>query len=87
MQVLPTVPSPTTTHFIGLPDDICDAKQRKERQKQKERMKLATFALFAYYKMSECAILPSNKTKSIATRFYDNKLFMSFAKPNCKHSS
>lgn len=22
MQVLPTVPSPTTTHFIGLPEDI-----------------------------------------------------------------
>lgn len=22
IQVLPTVPSPTTTHFIGLPDDI-----------------------------------------------------------------
>ncbi len=31
MHVLPTVPSPTTTHFIGLPEDIfsyCKLEQR-----------------------------------------------------------
>lgn len=26
MQVFPTVPSPTTTHLMGLPDDICNTK-------------------------------------------------------------
>ena len=26
IQVLPTVPSPTTTHFIGRPDDIVFAE-------------------------------------------------------------
>lgn len=28
MHVFPTVPSPTTTHFIGLPDDICAQKAK-----------------------------------------------------------
>lgn len=29
MHVFPTVPSPTTTHFIGLPDDICNNKSNR----------------------------------------------------------
>lgn len=28
MQVLPTVPSPTTTHLMGLPEAICGRKER-----------------------------------------------------------
>lgn len=27
MHVLPTVPSPTTTHLMGLPVDICNTKE------------------------------------------------------------
>lgn len=31
MHVLPTVPSPTTTHLMGLPVDICEKTKAKKR--------------------------------------------------------